>query len=490
MSAERKHKPEAEPVIFWFRSDLRLADNAGLTAAVQSGRDVIPVYILDDHSPQQWKRGGASRWWLHQSLLALDADLQKSGFHPLVCLHGAAGDVLDAVISETGASGVYWNRCYEPWAMARDKEIKQNLKSRGLDAQSFGGYLLFEPWDIKNKTGGDYKVFTPFSRACLDRAGTLRPPLDVCKPLRKYTGRIFAPENNPPQLALMPRIKWYHGMAAEWTPGEAGAWKRFSYFADDGAWEYKNTRDFPAVDGVSKLSPFLHFGEISPYQIWHSISSRIADTDNPQGPAHAQGFLRQILWREFSYHLLFHAPDFPDKPWNKKFAHFPWQPDEAAQEKWRRGQTGYPIIDAGMRQLWQTGWMHNRVRMIVGSFFVKNLLQPWRDGEDWFWDTLVDADLGNNAAGWQWIAGCGADAAPYFRIFNPVLQSQKFDPDGAYIRHYVPELAHMPDRFIHAPWTAPPLLRAEAAGYVPPMVDINASRDRALEAYAISKSIA
>lgn len=479
------------PVIFWFRSDLRLSDNPALSAAAQSGAPVIPVYILDDQSPAQWKRGGASRWWLHQSLLSLDARLQKEGFHPLVCLSGAAGTELDKIIAETGARGVYWNRCYEPWAMTRDAAIKENLKSRGIEAQSFSAYLMFEPWSITNKTGGSYKVFTPFSKACLEQSGAIRPALAAAKPAIRFDGNVLSKGLGIDGLNLMPRIKWYGGMAAEWTPGEQGAQARFDAFIPEGAGVYKAERDFPAKDGVSRLSPHLHFGEISPHQIWHGVSHVIAAQGGAGNfAAQAQAFLRQLIWREFSYHLLYHAPDFPDQPWNKQFTRFPWRKDDEMLEKWKRGKTGYPIIDAGMRQLWQTGWMHNRVRMIVGSFLVKNLLLHWRDGEDWFWDTLVDADLGNNAAGWQWIAGCGADAAPYFRVFNPILQSKKFDAAGAYIRRYVPELQDMPDSLIHAPWEAPPMLRSSAKDYPPPIVDLTQSRDRALKAYAESKSAA
>lgn len=488
MSASAAQK---SPVIFWFRSDLRLSDNPALSAAASSGHPVVPVYILDDQSPQHWKRGGASRWWLHQSLLSLDARLQKAGFHPLVYLSGSAGRELDKMIAEMGARGVYWNRCYEPWAMDRDKTIKESLKTRGIDAQSFSAYLMFEPWSIVNKTGGSYKVFTPFSKACLEQSGTIRPALASAKPILRHSGAPMAKGVGIDGLRLMPRIQWYGGMAEEWTPGEQGAQTRFNAFLKQGVGIYKSERDFPAFDGVSRLSPHLHFGEISPHQIWHAVSRAIADNPREKNfDVQAQAYLRQLIWREFSYHLLYHAPDFPDQPWNKQFANFPWVRDDDLLEKWKRGQTGYPIVDAGMRQLWQTGWMHNRVRMIVGSFLVKNLLLHWRDGEDWFWDTLVDADLGNNAAGWQWIAGCGADAAPYFRVFNPVLQSKKFDADGVYIRKYVPELRDMPDSLIHTPWEAPPMLRTAAKDYPAPVVDLIQSRDRALKAYAESKSAA
>jgi deoxyribodipyrimidine photo-lyase len=457
------------PVIFWFRSDLRLADNPALAAACGEGRPVIPVYILDDVNPGAWKMGGASRWWLHQSLQTLSDSLEAAGFQPLVLLKGDAEKELLKLAAETKADTVYWNRRYEPWAVARDTKIKAELKDKDIEAASFNGYLLFEPWQIKNKTGQSYKVFTPYSKACMELSGTLRPVLTgklKTKPFEK-------PVRGLPldKLGLMPSIKWYGGMARHWEPGEAGAQKRLKVFLKEDVEQYTAQRDFPAIDGVSMMSPYLHFGEISPHQIWHACAGK-----------KAQPYLRQLLWREFSWHLLHHSPDFPEQPWNKKFTGFSWKEDFGALKKWQKGMTGYPIIDAGMRQLWETGWMHNRVRMIVGSFLVKNLLIHWRHGEDWFWDTLVDADLGNNAAGWQWIAGCGADAAPYFRIFNPVTQSERFDPKGEYIRRFVPELKDVPDEFIHAPWEAPPMLRP--AKYPAPIVDLAKSRERALAAYA------
>ena len=468
--------------IFWFRNDLRLSDNPALTAAVQSGGAVIPVYVLDDDSAGDWKRGGASRWWLHHSLASLDTTLQKSGFHPLVCLRGDARDVLRRFISEVGAQDIYWNRCYEPWAINRDTQIKKDLKAQGIECYSFNGSLLFEPWEMKNKTGGSYKVFTPFYKSCLEVGGFRAPmglPSKPAKQVKKITKLSLQ------ELDLLPRISWDAEISQNWTPGENAAQKKLAGFIEGSAATHKKNRDFPAVEGVSRLSPHLHFGEVSPYQVWHA---------GVQSGA-AEPFLRQLIWREFSYHLLYHAPDFPDQPWNKKFTHFPWRYDQDALKCWQKGLTGYPIVDAGMRQLWRTGWMHNRLRMIVGSFLVKNLLIDWREGERWFWDTLLDADLANNAAGWQWVAGCGADAAPYFRIFNPVLQSKKFDTDGLYIRTYVPELKNLPNQFLHTPWEAPPLVLKQAGitlgvDYPMPMVDLSSSRDRALEAYGVSKDAA
>ena len=465
------------PVILWFRSDLRLADNPALAAAIDSGAPIVPVYIHDDVNAGRWKAGGATRWWLHQSLSGLSTRI------PLVVAQGDAARELQRIVAETGARAVYWNRCYEPWAVARDTAIKDGLKKTGIEAASFNGSLLFEPWEIANLSGQPYKVFTPYSRACLTRP--IRPPIHTKS---KPSWKDISGRKSVDSLSLMPRIRWYDGMAEAWHPGEEGARKRLKYVLKDIVADYKNTRDFPDADGTSRLSPYLHFGEISPHTVWNAVS------ELPPS-AHAQAYLRQLLWREFSWHMLHHFPTLPEKPWNQRFKGFSWQRDENVLKLWRKGLTGYPLVDAGMRQLWQTGWMHNRVRMIVGSFLVKNLLQDWQAGEDWFWDTLVDADLGNNAAGWQWIAGCGADAAPYFRVFNPVLQSRKFDAKGVYIRSFVQELKDLPDEYLHAPWEAPPLVLKSAGitlgkTYPLPVVDQAKSRDRALKAYHDSKSAA
>jgi deoxyribodipyrimidine photo-lyase len=469
------------PVIFWFRSDLRLADNPGLAAARDTGKPVIAVYILDDVNPGIWKQGGAARWWLHQSLKELGGKI------PLTLRKGDAAKEIARLVKETGASAVFWNRRYEPWAMARDKKIKESLKGDGIEAHSFGSFLMFEPWEIQNKTGGSYKVFTPYSKACLDRGGIRQPLKTGNVEFKKFAGLKLG------DLDLMPEIKWYKGMQEFWQPGEEGGQARLKEFVKQGAGKYKQQRDLPAIDGTSLLSPYLHFGEISPHQVWHAVSAMLTKNADALVAANGQAYLRQLLWREFSWHLLYHSPDFPEQPWNKRFTKFPWIKNNRMLKLWQRGQTGYPIVDAGMRQLWQTGWMHNRVRMIVGSFLVKNLLISWRDGEDWFWDTLVDADLGNNAAGWQWIGGCGADAAPYFRIFNPLLQSAKFDPAGEYIKTYVPELKNVPAAYIHAPWDAPPLVLAQAGvtlgkNYPHPVVDHGEARARALKAYGVTKT--
>ncbi len=469
--------------VFWFRNDLRLHDNPGLEAAVKTGKTVVPVYILDDLTPKNWKQGGATRWWLHHSLIALDAALQKNGFGPLVLLQGDPEKELDTLMKKIGDAEIFWNRRYEPWATKLDAKLKEKY-----DAESFATYLLFEPWQIKNKTGGQYKVFTPFSKACLENEHMIATA--DAKPVKSKAAPHTIKGLPIKDLGLMPKIKWYTDMEKDWQPGEAGALKRLAHTLEDVAGHYKEQRDFPAIDGVSRLSAHLHFGEISPRHIWHATKA-VAGKTGGKYKQNSDGFLRQLIWRDFSWYLLYHDPEFPDREWNPQFRRFPWREDEKLLALWQKGQTGYPIVDAGMRQLWQTGWMHNRVRMIVGSFLVKNLLIDWRRGEEWFWDTLVDADLGNNAAGWQWIAGCGADAAPYFRIFNPILQSKKFDPDGEYIKTYVPELRDCPAEFIHAPWDAPPMLMASLKGKYPsPIVDHYMARDRAMEAYRSMKPAA
>ncbi|HEY4133994.1 MAG TPA: deoxyribodipyrimidine photo-lyase [Alphaproteobacteria bacterium] len=473
----------ASPIIVWFRQDLRLADNPALAAAVESGAPVIPVYVHDEQAPGEWAMGGASLWWLHRSLAALGADLSQRGSR-LILRKGAASDALDRLIEQTGAQAVLWNRLYEPWAIARDTAIKSSIAARGIRAESFNAGLLFEPWTVKTGGGGPYKVFTPFWKACLAAPAPAMP--------RKAPQTLAAPKAWPAgdkleSWNLLPaKPDWAGGLREAWTPGEAGAMDRLSLFLDDGLADYAEMRNRPDVDGSSRLSPHLHFGEIAPRQVWHRVQA-LSDAGKTSA-ASAAGFLREIGWREFSTHLLYHFAQLPKLPLQASFAAMPWRTDAAALAAWQRGRTGYPIVDAGMRQLWQTGWMHNRVRMIVGSFLVKHLLLPWHAGEVWFWDTLVDADLANNAASWQWIAGCGADAAPYFRVFNPMLQGEKFDPQGAYVAEWVPELAELPAPFIHRPWTAGLAMLKEAGvvlgkTYPKPIVEHQGGRTRALNAW-------
>jgi len=474
------------PVIVWFRQDLRLADNPALSAAANTGRPILPVYVLDQGTPGTWARGGASLWWLHHSLQRLKADLQARGL-PLILRRGTADQVLPELAAACGATVITWNRCYEPWAIDRDTRLKAHLTESGVAVDSHNGALLFEPWTIQTKSGSPYRVFSPFWRACL-QAPAPEVPLPV-------PAKLPAPDMAPPGddldgWALLPTAPdWAGGLRDAWTPGDAGAQARLADFVDGILAGYAGERDRPDIDGTSRLSPHLHFGEISPRQIWHTVHARLAQAGGSAGVEKAAAkFLSEIGWREFSYHLLFQFRELPEKPLQPTFADFPWQPDAAAYRQWCRGLTGYPIVDAGMRQLWQTGWMHNRVRMIAASFLVKDLLIPWQDGARWFWDTLVDADLANNSAGWQWVAGCGADAAPYFRVFNPVTQGERFDPEGRYVRAFVPELGKLPDKWLHRPWEAPADVVA-AAGvrlgetYPKPMVDHAQARQAALAAY-------
>jgi deoxyribodipyrimidine photo-lyase len=465
--------------IVWFRQDLRLHDNPMLAAAAARG-PVVPLFILDD--PPHRALGGAGRWWLHHSLAALQGALGR-----LTLQRGSPRAVLPALIEATGADAVYWNRCYEPYAIARDTELKALLQARGVAVESFNGSLLHEPWEVTTKSGGPFKVYTPFwraSRALPVAAPAETPKLDIAKSVPAG--------DRLDQWKLRPKKPdWAAGWDRLWRPGEQGALARLDAFVADALDRYATLRDLPAVKGTSRLSPHLRWGEISPRQIWRRMMLEI---DYPQRRDGADKFLSEIGWREFCYHLLYHFPTLPGENWRREFDAYPWREDAAELEAWQRGMTGYPLVDAGMRELWRTGWMPNRVRMIAASFLVKHLRIDWRRGEAWFWDTLVDADLANNAAGWQWVAGSGADASPYFRIFNPVTQGKKFDPAGDYIRRWCPELALLPDGHIHAPFDAPPDVLAEAGvelgrTYPHPIVDHARARAAALEGYrAVSRA--
>lgn len=473
----------ADATIVWFRQDLRVQDNPALLAAAKRGGAIVPVYVLDDGGDGRWAPGGASRWWLHHSLAALDAALRERGSR-LVLARGESAAVLTELLAQTGARAVYWNRRYEPAAMARDADLKARLAASGVEAKSFNAALLFEPHTVKNKSGGPFQVFTPYWRHCLT--------LPVEAPVKLPAGPLAAPARWPkslelPALGLLPAIKWDEGFYRAWRPGEIGGAKRLRQFVGGAMADYAERRNQPDIDGTSALSPHLHFGEISPRQIWAAV----AETGRESGvfPPHrgAQVFLSEVGWREFAYHLLFHFPHTAEKPLREEFGAFPWRSDAKQLRAWQKGLTGYPIVDAGMRQLWATGWMHNRVRMIVASFLVKHLRISWQAGADWFWDTLVDADLAANTLGWQWTAGCGADAAPYFRIFNPILQGLKFDAGGHYVRRWVPELGRLPVEYLHKPWEAPMDVLAGAGvtlgrTYPHPLVDHGAARDAALAA--------
>jgi deoxyribodipyrimidine photo-lyase len=454
------------PVILWFRDDLRLSDHAALHAAAETGRPVLPIYILDHDSPGQWALGGASRWWLHHSLTSLAASLERIGAY-LTLRRGNSVAVLTDLVASTGASDIYTGGLTDPRARQLDRTVAEATPAR---LHRMRTTTLFPPDSIRTKTGGAYSVYTPFSKACLALGG---PKAPLPAPTRLHAAPPPASDRLGDWRLLPEKPDWAGGLRDTWTPGEAGAMDRAERFMRSGLADYGERRDLPAGDHTSMLSPHLHFGEISAAQVWHLAYSQ------PAGQGR-ETFIREVLWREFSANLLWHNPSLPEAPLRPEFERMPWRDDPAGLKAWQTGRTGVPIVDAGMRQLWRTGWMHNRVRMIVASFLVKHLMIPWQAGEAWFWDTLVDADLASNAASWQWVAGSGADAAPYFRIFNPVLQGQKFDPAGDYVRRFVPELAGLNSRFIHAPWEAP---GGSYAAYPRPIVDLAAGRERALAAY-------
>ena len=463
--------PDMSVSIVWFRSDLRLSDNPALTKALGSGHAVVPVFVMDEETDGVRPLGAASRWWLHHSLQSLDASLRERGSR-LVLRRGPAEQALAELATELGAEAIFWNRVYDQGSRDRDTRLKKSFTERGVTAESFNANLLFEPWEVSTQSGAPFKVFTPFWRACR----TLPPPGNPLPTPKALPAPKAWPSNDAlTDWRLLPTSPdWAGGMRETWTPGEDSAKERLTHFLDETLQDYRRTRDLPAVEGTSRLSPHLAFGEIGPRQIWHAANTRGFS-------AAIEKFLAEIGWREFSYNLLFHYGDLAHRNFRPEFDAFPWADPDDTLDAWRRGRTGYPIVDAGMRELWTTGWMHNRVRMIVASFLTKDLLIDWRTGERWFWDTLVDADPANNATGWQWVAGSGADAAPYFRVFNPVLQGEKFDPKGDYVRHWVPELATLPDAIIHRPWTAsvPP----PADVYPERIVEHGTARDRALIAF-------
>ena len=466
--------------LVWFRQDLRLADNPALTAAAQRGEPVVALYVLDDATTGHWKMGAASRWWLHYSLEKLAASLQEHGI-PLLLAKGDASDIILHLAHEHAIDAVYWNRCYEPYAVRHDHDLKDRLKAAVIEAQSFNGSLLHEPWTVLTGGKTPYKVFTAYWNTA--KKLEVEKPLPVPQGLK---GAKLPTMDDLKDWHLLPaHPDWAGGMRDYWQVGEAAGHKRLRDFAKDMAGTYAATRDQPSKDVTSRLSPYLHFGEISPRQVWHEIQKAANDHN---GGHDADKFLSELGWREFSYYLLYHFPTLPERAFNPRFEGFHWQENAEFLHAWQRGQTGYPIVDAGMRQLWQIGWMHNRVRLITASFLIKHLGIDWRAGSDWFWDTLVCADLASNSASWQWVAGSGADAAPYFRIFNPILQSEKFDAGGEYIRQYVPELARLPAQYLHAPWAAPSEALAQAGvklgeTYPQPIVDHAEARQKALAAY-------
>ncbi len=460
--------------IMWFRQDLRVADNPALAHAAKRG-DVVPVYIHEEGTAAR-APGGASKWFLHHSL----ADLGNT-LGGLVIARGDPRELLPDLVKRCKATGVVWNRCYDPHAVKRDSALKATLTEQGIEVRSFNGSLLFEPWDVKTGAGGPFKVFTPFWRACL------RMPVAAPVAAPDITCVFPVPGLGLDDLKLLPaKPNWASAFDMYWKPGEAGARVRAGEFFDGGLRDYAQMRDRPDLEGVSRLSAHLHFGDISPRQIYRAVQIRVGS--DPSLARDGEKFLAEIGWREFSHHLIYHFPTLLTKNWKPAFDDYPWADDPTSLMAWQRGRTGYPFVDAGMRELWATGIMHNRVRMVAASFLTKHLRVDWRRGEAWFWDTLVDADLANNAAGWQWVAGSGADASPYFRIFNPTEQGRRFDPDGVYIKRWCPELARLPVEHVHAPWEAPASALATAGvvlgkTYPAPIVDHAAARAAALAGY-------
>ncbi|MBE0532552.1 MAG: deoxyribodipyrimidine photo-lyase [Rhodospirillales bacterium] len=472
------------PIIHWFRRDLRLADNPALAAAATGGAPVIPLYVLDDATPGRRAVGGAGRWWLHHSLRSLDGDLRRQG-SALVLRRGRALDAVSRLAEETGARAVHFTRGYAPGDAEAERRLGDTLGAQGVDCRRFAGSLLVEPEAVRSRSGGPFRVFTPFYKACrgLRIEAPLPPPSRLAAPM------AWPASDRLEGWGLLPsKPNWSGGLRECWKVGEEAAQWRLDAFLDAALARYAANRDRPAAAGTSRLSPHLSFGEIGPRDCWHRVTLA-AEAGGGGLTAGAETFLRELAWRDFSHHLLHYRPDLAEAPVRPEFASFPWRDDRPALAAWQRGLTGYPVVDAGMRELWRTGWMHNRVRMIAASFLVKDLLLPWQAGEAWFWDTLVDADPASNAANWQWVAGCGADAAPYFRIFNPTLQGEKFDPEGEYVKRWLPELAGLPAGLVHRPWEAPAAVRAEASvrlgeTYPYPLVDHAWARRRALEAMA------
>ena len=467
------------PILLWFHRDLRLADNPALHAAASSGRPVIPIFVLDETDGVR-APGAAGLWWLDKSLKALSEGLEAKGSR-LILRRGEAAEVIRDVATTAGAHAVFWNRLYDPGVTARDAALEERLRTGGIEVETFNAAVLLEPGVVKTKTGGVYQVFTPFwtaARQAVDDFALHPAPKQLAAP-KPW------PHSDPlSSWGLHPtKPDWSKGFDV-WTPGEAGAEARLHDFIDDKLADYPKRRDLPETEGTSRLSPHLHWGEIGPRQVFRAI-----ETAGHRHHRHAQAekYLAELGWREFNHQILAERPDAPQKNYKAAFDDFPWRTDKAAFTAWTKGLTGYPMVDAGMRELWGTGYMENRVRMIAASFLIKHLLLDWREGEAWFWDTLLDADLANNVMNWQWVAGSGADASPFFRIFNPMAQGEKFDPDGAYVRRWVPELGKLPAQYIHAPWTAPDEVLQKAgvklgADYPKPMVDHNTARLRALDA--------
>ncbi|MDQ5884210.1 MAG: deoxyribodipyrimidine photo-lyase [Pseudomonadota bacterium] len=461
--------------LFWFRQDLRLSDNPGLYQACKDHDELLCIYIID--TPINELRKKAQSWWLYHSLKNLGQDKIK-----LIIQVGDAQDVLLNNCLQYQIDTVYWNRCYEPQAIQRDISIKANLKTHGVNVQSFNASCLLEPWEVVNQQGSSFKVFTPYWKQCLKQM-----PMHDELIIENWPKPIECSSLSLEELELLPtQPNWAATFHEYWQPGEKSAQARLQHFLEEHLHHYKDARNEPALQATSGLSPHLHFGEIGPWQIMRTVMAY--QLQHPEYQAQTQHFLSELGWREFSYYLLYHFPRLTTDNFRPAFDGFPWHQDDVALKRWTQGQTGYPIVDAGMRELWKTGSMHNRVRMIVASFLIKDLFIDWREGAKWFDKTLLDADIASNYASWQWVAGSGADAAPYFRIFNPILQGEKFDAQGNYVRKWVPEVASLPNKYIHQPWNAPQEL-IRTIDYPKPMVDHNKARTQALQYYQALKDL-
>jgi len=471
---------ELKPAIVWFRQDLRLEDNEALNVASKEGRAIIPLYIIQDHL----KLGTSSRWWIYHSICELNEELKKSGLSLIIRI-GNPLDVLKEIIKETLAGSLFWNRCYEPENLKLDADIRKLSHFQDINIQSFNANLIVEPWEILNKQQKPFKVFTPFWKTW--EKFDVKKPESLTKSFKfkSYFKNIHS--ESLMSLKLILKTEDASQLKNYWKPGASEAKQMLNRFLEEPILHYDQARDIPDLFGTSRLSPYLHFGEISPRMIWHTIMTKYRNSN-----ASVECYLRQLAWREFAHHLLYHFPETVNVPLRKEFLDFPWKNDKVQLKAWQDGMTGYPLVDAGMRELKATGWMHNRVRMLVGSFLVKDLLIAWQYGADFFFDKLVDADLANNTLGWQWVSGCGADAAPYFRIFNPTTQAEKFDPDGNYIKKWVPELAKLPAKWIYEPFSAPEMILKIAdlelgLDYPKPIVDHAKARLLALDALKQTK---
>ena len=471
------------PIVVWFRDDLRLGDNPAFHEAAATGRPLVCIYVEDIAGRDARALGGAARWWLHGSLRELGKSLEEKGGQ-LLLFSGAAEDVVPFVVASCDATAIFWNRRYIKSVKEIDKALKDAFKRRGIEARSFNGHLLYEPWALSTSAKMPFKVFSPFWRAAQAFGEPACPlPEPVHPKFHIVPQEVEIRSRLLEELRLEPSSPdWAGGMREAWHRGERGAQRCLNIFLESGLSVYAGSRDRPDVMATLRLSPYLRFGNISARQVWHQATAAA----HARGPAldtrNLEKFQAELGWREFSYHLLYHNPDIGTQNFQQKFDGFRWRSDPTSLAAWQYGRTGYPLVDAGMRELWTTGYMHNRVRMVTASFLVKDLLIDWREGEAWFWDTLVDADAANNAASWQWVAGTGADAAPFSRIFNPVLQGEKFDPDGSYVRRWIPEIADLPTKFIHRPWEAPELLRSRCLNTYPHrIVDHRGARERALQ---------